>query len=61
MTVNETSDARYISLLLEESVLAEIDDFRFENRFESRTAALRWLIRAALDRKLTPKGKKGAN
>ena len=45
---------RYVNVLLDEDVLDRIDNFRFEQRFESRTEAIRWLLRAALDKKLKP-------
>lgn len=32
-----------------------VDDFWHEHRFKTRAEAIRWLIRAALDKKLAPK------
>src|SRR5690349_5634807 len=46
---------RYVNVLFDETLLADIDEFRFDHRFESRTAAIRWLLRAALDKNLKPK------
>lgn len=43
-------DKRYISLLLDSQILARIDDYRFENRFPSRTEAIRHLLETALRR-----------
>ena len=40
---------------LHAALLKRLEDFRFENRFQTRTAVVRWLIQAALDKKLTPK------
>lgn len=37
-----------MQLMLTDSELQEIDDWRFENRAESRSAAVRQLIRAGL-------------
>ena len=53
----ETSaqSAKYVNVLLDEGLLSDIDEFRFERRFESRTSAMRWLLRAALDKRLVPK------
>jgi len=51
-------NSKYLSLLLDETLLADIDEFRFDHRFESRTAAMRWLLRTGLDRKLAPKAAK---
>jgi len=45
-----------INVLFDEKLLARVDDFRFKNRFMSRTEAIRWLITAALDAKLKPEG-----
>ena len=35
-------------------LLKRLDDFRFKYRFESRTAAARWLLKLALDQKPAP-------
>jgi len=51
------ADEKYqVHLLLEKPLLKRVDDFRFKGRFESRTDTIRWLLKAALDAKLTPKG-----
>jgi metal-responsive CopG/Arc/MetJ family transcriptional regulator len=47
---------QYVNILFEEKLLSRIDDFRFKYRFPSRTEALRWLVKAALEAKLAPKG-----
>ena len=41
-------EKQYVNVLFEERMLKEIDDFRFENRFPSRTEAIRWLLEWAL-------------
>ena len=38
-----------ISLAIDETLLERLDDFRYENRFPSRSAAILYLIRKALD------------
>ncbi len=45
-----------VHLLIEKPLLKRLDDFRFKGRFESRTDAIKWLLKAALDAKLGPKG-----
>ena len=45
-----------MNVLFEEKLLSRVDDFRFKNRFPSRTVAIRWLIRAALDQKFATGG-----
>jgi len=47
---------QFISIAFDGKFLARIDDFRFKGRFASRTEAIRWLIKAALEAKLAPKG-----
>jgi metal-responsive CopG/Arc/MetJ family transcriptional regulator len=46
-----------ILLVVEEDLLEQIDDFRFDNRIGSRSEAVRQLIKAGLKKK-TPKKKK---
>lgn len=50
----EEAKQRYVNILFNQESLERIDNFRFEHRFESRTEAIRWLIQAALDKKLKP-------
>lgn len=38
-------------LYFDKAMIAELDDFRFENRIHSRAEAVRRLIREGLDRK----------
>lgn len=42
------------ALVIEPELIKEIDDFRFANRFESRAAAMKWLMQAALKAGLIP-------
>lgn len=39
---------QYVNLLFDDELMARIDDFRFANRFNSRTEAIRCLIREGL-------------
>lgn len=49
-----STDKRLVHVLLDEALLKKLDDFRFKHRFESRTEATRWLLRAALEQGLRP-------
>jgi metal-responsive CopG/Arc/MetJ family transcriptional regulator len=42
---------QYVNVLFDEKLLKAVDDFRFKNRFASRTEAIRWLIAYALAQK----------
>jgi metal-responsive CopG/Arc/MetJ family transcriptional regulator len=52
----EESKKQYVNVLFEEKLLSRVDDFRFKNRFASRTVAIRWLIKAALNQMLATEG-----
>jgi metal-responsive CopG/Arc/MetJ family transcriptional regulator len=41
-------DKKYINLYLDNETLERIDKYRFDNRFPSRTEAIRHLIQSAL-------------
>ena len=41
----------FLSFVIEPELLKKLDDFRFNNRFQSRTEAIKWLLRLALDQK----------
>jgi len=45
------TERQMIHLQLEIDLLKKIDDFRFKNRLDSRTEAIRILLNQALDRK----------
>jgi metal-responsive CopG/Arc/MetJ family transcriptional regulator len=48
-----------LNLSLPEDLMKQVEDFWHDNRFSSRSEAIRWLIQAALDKKLKPtKGEK---
>lgn len=38
-----------VSVLMDPEFLEEVDDFRFAHRFSTRSAAIVWLLRWALD------------
>lgn len=44
-------DKALLNFLVETDLLKRIDDFRFKNRFESRAAAIKWLLDWALNQK----------
>jgi len=55
------TDKPIINLVVPHELLGQVDEFWHENRFGSRSEAIRWLIQNALDRKLKPgKTKAGA-
>jgi len=37
-------DSRLLNFVVSEELLARIDDFRFQWRFQSRAAAIKWLL-----------------
>jgi metal-responsive CopG/Arc/MetJ family transcriptional regulator len=43
-----THEGRYLSVLFHEKMIAAIDNYRFDNRVESRTEAIRELIEWSL-------------
>lgn len=45
---------KMINIGIAPELLEEIDTFRFQNRFATRVEAMRWLMKAALDKKLKP-------
>ena len=49
-------DKQMVHMRLGQPLLKRLDDFRFKKRFASRSEAARWLMKAALDAKLAPKG-----
>ena len=51
-----TDNKQMVHMRLDQSLVKRLEDFRFKHRFDSRSEAARWLMKAALDAKLTPKG-----
>lgn len=48
------SDKPLVHLVMDPDLIKRLDDFRFTHRFQSRAAAIKWLLEAALDRGLHP-------
>lgn len=48
------SEKPFLHFVIDEDLLKRVDDFRFKNRFESRAAAIKWLLGWALDQKPKP-------
>ena len=44
------SDKPLLHIVMDQALIDRIDDFRYENRFPSRAAAVKWLIERSLDR-----------
>jgi hypothetical protein len=55
MASEMASDKPFLSFVIEPELLKRLDDFRFKNRFESRAAAIKWLLDWALGQKPIPK------
>jgi hypothetical protein len=49
-------DKPFLSFLVDADLLKRLDDFRFKHRFDSRAAAIKWLLDWALSQKPVPKG-----
>ena len=47
--MSRKTDTSLVHVRLDEELLERIDNFRFENRFEDRTRAIRWLLKWALN------------
>jgi hypothetical protein len=48
------ADKTFLHFLIDPELLKRVDDFRFKNRFDSRAAAIKWLLEWALDQKPKP-------
>jgi hypothetical protein len=44
-------DKNILNFLVDTDLLKRLDDFRFKHRFESRAAAIKWLLDWALNQK----------
>lgn len=49
--MEQTEKGRYVLVQYSESLLKQIDDYRYENRVPSRAEAIRNLVAAGLERK----------
>ena len=45
------SEKPFLSFVIDPDLLKRLDDFRFEQRFATRAAAIKWLLAWALDQK----------
>lgn len=45
------SEKPFLSFVIDPEFLKRLDDFRFKHRFESRAAAIKWLLDWALNQK----------
>jgi hypothetical protein len=48
------SGDKMVNIAIGKELIERIDTFRYDNRFPTRVEAMRWLLQAALDRKLKP-------
>ena len=47
-------EKQMLTFVVDRTLLQRLDDFRFQYRFETRAAAIKWLLEAALDKGLHP-------
>jgi hypothetical protein len=48
------SEKPFLHFVIDPGLLKRLDEFRFKHRFESRAAAIKWLLDWALDQKPKP-------
>ncbi len=48
------SDKPYLNFVIEPELLKRVDDFRFAQRFNTRAAAVKWLLDFALNQRPAP-------
>ena len=48
------SEKPFLSFIISEELLKEIDNFRFANHFQSRAAAVKWLLEWGLENNPKP-------
>jgi metal-responsive CopG/Arc/MetJ family transcriptional regulator len=51
------SDKPLLNFYVEQELVDKLEWFWHKHRFSSRAEAIRWLLKAALDAKLTPEAK----
>ena len=49
-----SKQTQFLHFVIDPELLKRIDDFRFENRFPTRSAAVKWLLAWALEQKPEP-------
>jgi metal-responsive CopG/Arc/MetJ family transcriptional regulator len=54
MTAKTVTKKQYVNVLFDDNLMKRVDDFRFKNRFPSRTEAIRWLLNWALRQRPVP-------
>lgn len=54
MLLEMATNKPLLNFYVEAELLKRIDDFRFKHRFDSRAAAIKWLLDASLKAKLAP-------
>jgi len=47
-------DKQFLNFSVDKELLKRIEDFRFKNRFQTKSAAIKWLLVFALDQKPKP-------
>lgn len=48
------SEKPFLNFVVDEDLREQLDDFRFANRFPSRAAAIKWLLKWALEQQPRP-------
>lgn len=48
------ASTKLVNVLMEPELVERLDDYRFEKRFPSRAAAIKWLLTWALDQQPQP-------
>jgi hypothetical protein len=48
------TDKRILNFVIETDLLRRVDNFRYKHRFPTRAAAVKWMLKVALDAKLQP-------
>ncbi len=48
------NDKPFLHFVVDSELMKRLDDFRFRHRFESRAAAIKWLLNWALNQKPRP-------
>lgn len=51
---SDRPDKTLLNFLIEAELLKRVDDFRFKHRFDSRAAAIKWLLAWALQQNPKP-------
>jgi hypothetical protein len=49
------SEKPFLHFIVEPELLKKLDDFHHKHKFQSRAAAIKWMLEAALKARLAPK------